>query len=59
MAEGGDLSGLVGDLEATGAVYVENPAGGLLAPGESATAERAFILTAIIRDSSGVFAIPY
>ncbi len=33
MAEGGDLSGLVSDLSAAGANIVENPAGGLLAPG--------------------------
>ncbi len=33
MAEGGDLSGLVSDLSAVGADIVENPAGGLLAPG--------------------------
>jgi len=39
MAEGGDLSGLISDVEAAGAEYVANPAGGLLAPGASATAE--------------------
>jgi hypothetical protein len=38
MAEGGDISGLVSDLASVGANNVENPAGGLLAPGASATA---------------------
>jgi hypothetical protein len=38
MAEGGDISGLVTDLDAVGANNVENPAGGLLAPGVTATA---------------------
>jgi hypothetical protein len=38
MAEGGDLTGLIGDLEADGAIYDANPAGGLLAPGQTATA---------------------
>ena len=33
MAEGGDISGLNGDLAAEGAETVQNPAGGLLAPG--------------------------
>lgn len=37
MAEGGDISGLVNDLSAASASLVENPAGGLLAPGHSAT----------------------
>ena len=37
MAEGGDISGLVGDLTAIDATIVENPAGGLLAPTESVT----------------------
>lgn len=32
MAEGGDISGLVTDLQGLGATIVENPAGGLLAP---------------------------
>ncbi len=38
MAEGGDLSGLIEDLEAGGGVYVANPASGLLAPGQSTNA---------------------
>ncbi len=38
MAEGGDISGLVTDLTPTGAVVVENPAAGLLGPGQSTTA---------------------
>jgi len=38
MAEGGDISGLVTDLASVGANNVTNPAGGLLAPGASATA---------------------
>jgi len=38
MAEGGDISGLIADLEAEGADIVANPAGGLLAPGQTATA---------------------
>jgi hypothetical protein len=38
MAEGGDLSGLISDLQITGHSYVENPASGLLAPGASAQA---------------------
>ncbi|MCP3867537.1 MAG: hypothetical protein GY703_05475 [Gammaproteobacteria bacterium] len=37
MAEGGDISGLVKDVDAAGGDYVANPAGGLLAPGESVT----------------------
>ncbi len=32
MAEGGDISGLVADVDALGATTVANPAGGLLAP---------------------------
>lgn len=32
MAEGGDISGLVTDLQGLGAAVAENPAGGLLAP---------------------------
>lgn len=35
MAEGGDISGLAGDMMAIGADSMENPAGGLLAPGAS------------------------
>ena len=35
MAEGGDISGLVSDLNALNADVVDNPAGGLLAPGAS------------------------
>ncbi len=38
MAEGGNLSGLIADLDAVGASSVANPAAGLLAPGESTTA---------------------
>ncbi len=38
MAEGGDLGGLVALLEAAGADNAVNPAGGLLGPGETATA---------------------
>ena len=38
MAEGGDISGLVSDLMSVGATIVENPAGGLLAPGASTSA---------------------
>lgn len=38
MAEGGDLSGLTADLDAVGATYVENPAGGVLAPGSTTDA---------------------
>ena len=33
MAEGGDISGLVSDLQGLSATIVENPAAGLLAPG--------------------------
>ena len=36
MAEGGDISGLVADLQAVGATISENPAGGLLPPAMSA-----------------------
>ncbi|HHJ17944.1 MAG TPA: hypothetical protein ENJ80_14765 [Gammaproteobacteria bacterium] len=39
MAEGGDVSGLVSDLEAAGADNVVNPAEGLLAPGATAYAD--------------------
>ena len=35
MAEGGDISGLVADVNALGATVMENPAGGLLAPTDS------------------------
>ncbi len=35
MAEGGDISGLVADLETIGATIVANPAGGFLAPASS------------------------
>lgn len=38
MAEGGSIAGLSADMGSVGAVVVENPAGGLLAPGSSATA---------------------
>lgn len=38
MAEGGDISGLSMDLAAVNADVVENPAGGLLAPGASTMA---------------------
>lgn len=39
MAEGGDISGLVADVNGLGATVVENPAGGLLAPAGSVTFE--------------------
>ena len=35
MAEGGDISGLSGAVTGAGGMVVENPAGGLLAPGAS------------------------
>lgn len=38
MAEGGDISGLEADLATLSAAMATNPAGGLLAPGASATA---------------------
>lgn len=38
MAEGGDISGLVIDLESVGADIIANPANGLLAPGATTTA---------------------
>jgi len=38
MAEGGNISGLEEDVDVAGGKYVANPAGGLLAPGASATA---------------------
>ncbi|MDX1695470.1 MAG: spondin domain-containing protein [Ketobacteraceae bacterium] len=37
MAEGGDISGLEADLTAVAATQSNNPAGGLLAPGDSTT----------------------
>jgi len=37
MAEGGDISGLATDAHSADATMVENPAGGLLAPGASTT----------------------
>ncbi len=37
MAEGGDIAGLVSDLETVNADIVENPAAGLLGPGASTT----------------------
>lgn len=39
MAEGGDISGLVADVEALNATIATNPAGGLLAPGATTTAD--------------------
>ena len=39
MAEGGDISGLVADLQGLGATIVENPAGGLLAPASETSAD--------------------
>lgn len=38
MAEGGDTSFLITELEAAGADYADNPAGDLLAPGDTTTA---------------------
>ncbi len=38
MAEGGDIAGLSADAAAANATLVENPAGGLLAPGASTSA---------------------
>ena len=38
MAEGGDISGLAAEVEAGGGTVVANPAGGVLAPGATATA---------------------
>jgi hypothetical protein len=38
MAEGGDTSGLIVELDNVGAIYVNNPASGLLAPSASTTA---------------------
>lgn len=40
MAEGGNINGLIEDLEAAGSEYIANPAAGLLAPG--ATTEAVF-----------------
>ncbi len=37
MAEGGDIAGLVADVNGIGGTVVENPAGGLLGPAESVT----------------------
>jgi len=39
MAEGGDISGLVADMMVAGATLAQNPAGGLLAPAMSASAD--------------------
>jgi hypothetical protein len=39
MAEGGDLSGLILEVETAGGDYVANPAAGLLAPGATTTAQ--------------------
>lgn len=38
MAEGGDISGLSADVDAAGGIHVDDPAGGVLAPGGIATA---------------------
>jgi hypothetical protein len=38
MAEGGDIAGLISDVEVAGGTYEADPAEGLLAPGASATA---------------------
>ncbi|WP_245621749.1 spondin domain-containing protein [Sedimenticola selenatireducens] len=38
MAEGGNINGLIDDLEAVGSEYIANPAAGLLAPGASTEA---------------------
>ncbi len=38
MAEGGDITGLVGDVVALGGIALSNPAEGLLGPGASASA---------------------
>jgi Spondin_N len=37
MAEGGDISGLISIVASAGGSYVDNPAGGLLAPGQMVT----------------------
>ena len=47
MAEGGSITDLASDLTGAGATNMENPAGGLLAPGASATT------TLIIDDTQG------
>jgi len=39
MAEGGDISGLILQVESNGGKYVANPAAGLLAPGATTSAE--------------------
>ncbi len=39
MAEGGAIGGLAADVVAAGGIHVSDPAGGVLAPGASATAE--------------------
>ncbi len=39
MAEGGDISGLILQVESNGGNYIANPAGGLLAPGATASAD--------------------
>jgi len=39
MAEGGDISGLVADMQAMGATIAENPAAGLLPPAMSANVD--------------------
>ena len=39
MAEGGDISGLAADVQAMGATFAENPAGGLLPPAMSANVD--------------------
>jgi len=39
MAEGGDISGLILEVETVGGDYVANPAGGLLAPGATTSAD--------------------
>jgi hypothetical protein len=39
MAEGGDTSGLINDIEMAGGTYVQDPASGLLPPGGSTTAD--------------------
>lgn len=38
MAEGGDISGLIGDVEFSGGRYVADPAQGILGPAETASA---------------------
>ena len=39
MAEGGDIDGLIDEVEAADGTYVANPAGGLLGPGEHTSLE--------------------